>query len=189
MLAIMSAGMSPARSCMAQLADRQAERAAERDQDQSLGHELADQADARCTQRAADGDLALPALSANQQQARDVHARDQEQQSGAAEQHQQDRTNRRRQSRRPGARRSRPDRGWSRGTAFPAAWQSSSSRQGPPRSKTPSFSRPIPYEAVAAAPQVTPARRVKRGPELGASPRRELKLRRQHADDGVRTRR
>ena len=66
---------------------RQAEGAAAADEDQPLCHELADDPRRRRTKCRPDGDLPPASLGADQQQACDVHAGDDQQQPGAAEQH------------------------------------------------------------------------------------------------------
>ncbi len=165
----------------------EAERAAERDQEQSLGHELTDQSPARRPQRGADGQLTSAPLGANQQEARDVHARDQEQQSGAAEQHQQDGTY---------LANDRVGQGHHARALIAVGvgvlrFELSGDRlhlgKGS-RDRSPILQPAYSVEKVAAAPQVAPARRVKRGPELSAFSRSELKVLRKDADDGVKTR-
>ena len=59
----------------------------------TLRDKLTDQSARRCAQRAADRDLAFAAFRTDQQQARYIHAGDQQQQTGSAEQHQQYGTN------------------------------------------------------------------------------------------------
>ena len=67
---------------------RQADRGCRGGQHQSLGYKLTEEASAGRTEGSADGDLALAALRAHQQQTRNIDAGDQQQEAGAAEQHQ-----------------------------------------------------------------------------------------------------
>jgi len=75
------------------ISQRQPQHTASHYQHQPLGHELAGNASRRCAQRAADGDLAPAAFGTDHQQARNIHARNQQQQRRPTEQDEQDRTN------------------------------------------------------------------------------------------------
>ena len=68
---------------------RETDRGCGAHQDDRLGHELTKNPRRRRAQCAADGDLTRAALRTDQEQARDVHARDEEQQRRATEEQEQ----------------------------------------------------------------------------------------------------
>ena len=162
----------------------EADHGAGRHEDTTLGHELTEETEAGCPECAAERQFPLAALGSDQEQARHVRARDQEQQPGPAEQCEQHRAEDADDDFRQGKH---------AGTLAAVRVRvlflelpGDDLRVGERRLDRDTLLEPgNPLEAVAASPQVARTRRVDRRPQLHRPPGRELEIPGKHADDGV----
>ena len=173
MKASMSAGMSRVSSCMPQEAAARPTTEPAVTRTTTLGHELTEETEAGCPECAADASSRLAALGSDQEQARHVDARDQEQQPGPAEQQQQHRAEVAdddfRQGKHAGTLAA------VRVRVLCPSCPRDDLRVGERRLDRDTLLEPgDPREAVAASPQVARTRRVDRRPELRRPPGREL---------------
>ena len=176
------AGMRPVRSCMAHWAAASPRALPASERTHALGHELGDEPRGRRAHRPADGDLPPAALGTDEQQAHDVHARDDEQQPGSPQQHQQGRPDGSHDHFRQGK----------HGRALAAVGigvlgfqplrNGFHVRQGGLH-RDAVLEPAHAVEPMAAPPEIAVALRVKRRPELGRLGGGKVELPRQHSDD------